>query len=274
MKIVHVIFCMFLFISCASSKQINFTASTPAGTVIRSFLGIPQEDSVDFIRWKLTLGDNRYNLQCNYGIGKNNTNRFINGGKTIALNGTFKKEQNMLMLQHIDRILKIIELNGNLLHLLDENNKLLVGNGGWSYTLNNIDPVPASDINTTAQQISLKDSITFDGRTPCNVPGIVPAGMQCYKLKWRFIFYADNENREEGLYKIKGTAWRNMESKTGSWKITIGKNNQLIYQLYDEKGNAFIYLLKADENILLFTDAAGKLLVGNEDFSYTLNRKL
>lgn len=274
MKIIHAIFCMFLFISCASSKEINFTASTPAGTVIKSFLGISLADSVDFIRWKLTLDDNRYKLQCNYGIGKPNTNGFINAGKHIALNGTFKKEQNMLMLQHNNRILKIIKLNGNLLHLLDENNKLLVGNGGWSYTLNNIDPVPASDINTTPQQISLKDSMTFDGRTPCDVPGIIPAGMQCYKLKWRFIFYADNANKEQGQYKVMGTAWRKMANKTGSWKITRTKNNQVIYQLNDEKGNAFIYLSKADENILLFTNAAGKLLVGNEDFSYTLNRKL
>ena len=274
MKIVHVIFCLFLFISCASSKEISFTASTPAGTLARSFLGIPLEDSVDFIRWKLILDDDKYNLQCNYGIGKPNSNGFINNGKSIAMNGTFKKEQNMLMLRHDDRVLSIIEFNSNLLHLLDENNKLLSGNGGWSYTLNNTDPVLTSDINTNPPQHLLKDSIIFDGRTPCNVPGILPAGMQCYKLKWRFIFYADKENKEQGHYKIKGTAWRNMESKMGSWKINKGKNNQLTYQLYDEKGNALIYLLKADENILLFTDAAGNLLVGNEDFSYTLNRKI
>ena len=274
MKIVNVLLCMLVFISCASSKEKNFTASTPAGTVVRSFLGISPEDAVDFIRWKLTLDNNKYSLQCNYGIGKPNTNGFINSGKNIALNGTLQKEQNRWTLQHDDRVLKMIELNSNLLHLLDENNQLLVGNGGWSYTLNNIDPVLTNDINITAQQGSLKDSVIFDGRTPCEVPGIIPSGMQCYKLKWRFIFYSGNGNEEQGQYKIKGTAWRNIESRTGSWKIIRKKNNQLIYQLNDEKGNALIYLLKADENILLFTDAAGKLLVGNEDFSYTLNKKL
>jgi len=30
--------------------------------------------------------------------------------------------------------------------------------------------------------------------------------------------------------------------------------------------------LKTDENVLVFTDDTGKLLVGDEDFSYTLSR--
>ncbi|MEJ0101316.1 MAG: hypothetical protein WDO19_01635 [Bacteroidota bacterium] len=50
------------------------------------------------------------------------------------------------------------------------------------------------------------------------------------------------------------------------------KNNRVIYQLNDDDGKGFIYLLKPGEQILLFTDEGGKLLVGNEDFSYTLNR--
>ncbi len=34
-----------------------------------------------------------------------------------------------------------------------------------------------------------------------------------------------------------------------------------------------LYLLKGDDNILFFVDPNGRLLVGNEDFSYTLNRR-
>ena len=41
----------------------------------------------------------------------------------------------------------------------------------------------------------------------------------------------------------------------------------------DEKGKPFIHLLKLDEGVLIFTDAAGNLLVGDLDFSYTLNRR-
>jgi hypothetical protein len=43
--------------------------------------------------------------------------------------------------------------------------------------------------------------------------------------------------------------------------------------LNDENGNGFLYLLKLDEHILVFIDAQGKLLVGDEDFSYTLNNR-
>ena len=80
-----------LIVSCASGKVNIYTGSTPADTVIRSFLGIPLSDSVDFIRWKLILRDNRYQLQGNYGIGKANTNGFINGGARIELGGEFRK---------------------------------------------------------------------------------------------------------------------------------------------------------------------------------------
>ena len=54
-------------------------------------------------------------------------------------------------------------------------------------------------------------------------------------------------------------------------RIITGQNGQTIYQLNDDKGSAFLYLLKLDEHILVFPDARGKPLVCNEDFSYTLN---
>ena len=57
----------------------NYTASTPANTYVRHFLGINQHDSVDFIRWKLKITDHKeFALTCTYGIGKPGTNGFIN----------------------------------------------------------------------------------------------------------------------------------------------------------------------------------------------------
>ncbi|HEV7783407.1 MAG TPA: hypothetical protein VGO58_19165 [Chitinophagaceae bacterium] len=44
-------------------------------------------------------------------------------------------------------------------------------------------------------------------------------------------------------------------------------------RLNDEKGNGFIYLLKLDDNIMIFTDVTGKLPVGDESFSYMLKRR-
>jgi hypothetical protein len=262
-----------LVVSCVSRKEIAYTGSTPADNVIRSFLGIPLSDSVDFIRWKLILRDNRYQLQCNYGIGKANTNGFINGGEKIQLSGEYKKEKKYYHFQNGMKTLKAIELNTDLLHLLNADNSLLVGNGGWSYTLNNITPSGTDQVSITAVSTGLKDSIAFEGRTPCNIPGIIIPGSLCYKLKWYIVLYADVHSNKPGSYKVLGTPWRKEGGRTGNWSIIGGKNGRTIYQLNDENGNGFLYLLKLDEHILVFTDAQGKLLVGDEDFSYTLNSR-
>jgi hypothetical protein len=272
MKMITALLSLLFIVSCASGKENAYTGSTPADPVVRSFLGIPLSDSVDFIRWQLILKDNNYTLNCNYGIGKPNTNGFINGGKKIVISGVLHKEKNNYQLHNDSKILKLAELNNDLLHLLDENNHLLVGNGGWSYTLNNLTPSVTDQINITAHQTAFKDSMAYEGRTPCAVPGVIPAGKLCYKLKWYIILYAGAANNEAGTYRMYGTPYRKQGGRRGNWKIITGKNGRIIYQLNDEKDDGFIYLLKLDEHILVFTDTSGKLLVGNEDFSYTLNR--
>lgn len=272
MKTFFTVLLLVLIISCANTKNQVYTGSTPAAPVVRSFLGIPLTDSIDFIRWKITFINSQYILQCNYGIGKPNTNGFINGGKKIKLIGAFKKESSLIQLQYDNRMLSLAELNNNLLHILDSENKLLVGNSGWSYTLNNLAPIITDKVSLTAKQSNLKDSIAFVGRTPCGVPGIIAPGRECYKLKWYIVLYANVEKNEPGTYKVLGTAWRKEVGKRGTWKIITGKDNRIIYQLNDEKENGFIYFLKLDENIISFIDANGNLLVGDLDFSYALNR--
>jgi len=273
MKNIVFIFSAAVIISCTTASEKTYTGSTPAAAVVRTFLGIALTDSVDFIRWKIMLRNNEYELQANYGIGKPNTNGFINRGKKIALTGTFTKEKNRLLLQNGNTILKLVQLNDNLLHLLDDDNSLLNGTGGFSYTLNNMNPVSTDEINITANKTVLKDSIAYHGRTPCKIPGLTNLSEQCYKIKWYIILYSNAAKNEAGTYKIFSTNWRNAGGKTGSWKIITGKNGRITYALNDDDEKSFIYLLKLDANILVFTDAAGNLLVGDEDFSYTLNRK-
>ncbi|MES1218423.1 MAG: hypothetical protein ABUT20_23150 [Bacteroidota bacterium] len=273
MKIISSFALMILFCSCASGKDKIYTGSTPADRVIRSFLGIPISDSVDFIRWKINMQGDTYSLKCNYGVGKPNTNGFINGGKKIDLNGPLKKDKNYYSILNGDRILKIAELNPSLLYLLDEDNSLLIGNGGWSYTLN-IVPVSESDeINIMPKSTLVKDSMAFEGRTPCRGFASIPPGTLCYKLKWHVVFYTDIKTQKPTTYQMNGTAYRSVGAKSGTWEIITGKDNRIIYKLNSEKENAPLYLLKLDENVLIFTDEQGKLLVGDEDFSYTLNRR-
>jgi hypothetical protein len=219
MKMIFSFLLILLLTSCVSGKDKTYTGSTPAGTVIRSFLGIGRTDSVDFIRWKLIVGENQYQLQCNYGIGKPNTKGFINGGKKIELRGKSRKEKNYYFFHNGNKTLKVVALNEDLIHLLDAENNLLVGNGGWSYTLSSINPSITDQVTFISSSTILKDSIAFEGRTPCNVPGIIPPGKLCYKLKWYLVLYANTKLNLPDSFKVLGTAWRNEGGKKGRWKI-------------------------------------------------------
>ena len=147
MKLIATLLLFTLLGSCANSKETNYTASTPASSSVRTFLGISLTDSIDFIRWKLSLTDIKYSLECNYGIGKPNTNGFYDGGKKIVLSGITKRGNNYYMLQNGNQVLKLKELNANLLHILNNDNTLMIGNAGWSYALNNMAPSATNKFN-------------------------------------------------------------------------------------------------------------------------------
>jgi hypothetical protein len=259
-----------LFSYCTATTQI-FRGSTPANAVVKSFLGIPLTDSIDFIRWRLNIDGEKFSLSCNYGIGKQGTNGFINGGKHVEFSGSTTRENSYFLLRHKNKMLWVIEINPSLLHLLDRQQKLLVGNGGWSYTLNGLSASNWSINNLRTIAIRIKDSTVFEGRTPCGVPGVVEPGNVCYKLKWRIVLYTDAADSGKGGYRAFGTEWRQEGGRRGSWtRVNTGK--KIIYRLNDGQDKPWLYLQQLDEHILIFTDAGGKLLVGDEDFSYTLNR--
>ena len=144
-----------------------FIGSTPAAADVRNFLQIPLADSIDFIRWKIVLSENSYQLNCNYGIGKPNTNGFINGGKTITLKGTLNREKDVYKLLNGQRPLMMVSLNDDLFHLLDKNKKLLIGNGGWSYTLNNASPKHLSVLNLTSNKAIAPRRTRSGNRSGC-----------------------------------------------------------------------------------------------------------
>ena len=77
MKLLAFTLCLALY-ACTHAQEKFYTGSTPAHAEIKNFLGIPLADSIDFIRWKFTPHSNKYELDCEYGIGKPNTNGFIN----------------------------------------------------------------------------------------------------------------------------------------------------------------------------------------------------
>ena len=269
---VLLLFLYILFPGKTIDKEINYTASTPAGTEVRNFLGISQADSIDFIRWKLKIIDlKEFNLSCSYGIGKANTNGFIDE-KKLQLKGTVNAKDQVITLSSQGKVLSLLFLNDNIIHILNKDGSMMVGNGGWSYTLNAIKQVSTSEINLQTKNTGFKDSIIFEGRTPCR--GIEElmynrTRPECYKKKWLVRLYKNKPDAGSGTYKIGGT----VPSKTGRWKLKENAGDKIIYSLDLSNGNT-LDLLHTDHNIVYIMDRKGGLMVGDHDFSYSLNRRI
>lgn len=117
----------------------------------------------------------------------------------------------------------------------------------------------------------------FEGRSPCQeiVQMLeVPGRDDCLKIKWQLVLFQDPVTHAPTTYALGGFAWRN-PPRTGKWRIVKGSNedpNAVVYQLDPDDPKGFLSFLKADENILFFLDKNRDLLIGNAQFSFTLNR--
>ncbi|HYC40006.1 MAG TPA: hypothetical protein VEB63_05900 [Chitinophagaceae bacterium] len=253
-----------LLSACVSGRERSFTGSTPADPVVREFLGISAADSVDFIRWNLELEEKRFSLSCNYGRGKPNTNGFYGGGKWVRLAGILGENDREVYLEHGNHRLSFAKLNTNLLHVLNASKEMLTGTGGWSYTLNREGEQQREPLDHYSAA-SFADSVVFQGRTPC-----LPGSRGCYKQKWLLVL---QEN--PASYFLKGTIVGSDErllGVRGTWSAQRNRKGQLIFRLNDVAGKTVHFLMPAT-NIILLADEDGNPLVGNEDFSFTLNRR-
>jgi hypothetical protein len=94
----------------------------------------------------------------------------------------------------------------------------------------------------------------------------------CKKVKWDLTLYQDPGTSAPATYTLDGTFYRDQRRK-GTWRVLRGATpGAVIYQLDPAASQGSLLLLKADDNILYFLDGSRNLLVGNHDFSYTLNR--
>ncbi|MEP7143115.1 MAG: hypothetical protein ABI707_09610 [Ferruginibacter sp.] len=117
----------------------------------------------------------------------------------------------------------------------------------------------------------------FEGRTPCQELAkqlneiTIP---ECIKIKWRLVLYKDSTVVNTGTYQLEGFVFRKDNILKGKWYLTKGTKadpETIVYQL-DHPLRKPIFLQKGDDNVLFFLDREKKLMVGNRDFSYTLNR--
>src|SRR5688500_8546598 len=149
--------------------------------------------STFFIRWKLVMRADQYELNCEYGLYKNGTNGFRNGTK-VMFSGKIIKQGHYYQLQRDDKIVYLFQVNSNLLHLADKNKNLLVGNGGHSYVLNIDIPFKTDQFNMPPTPPVMQDSVMFEGRTPCQELSRIlqlNKGAACNKMKWGLILFRD-----------------------------------------------------------------------------------
>ncbi|HTD99607.1 MAG TPA: hypothetical protein VK668_09975 [Mucilaginibacter sp.] len=138
-----------------SSAPAVFVASTPCSPGSKPLPGIPREAGCELIKWELQIfGDTgkhasgTYILDCTYGMPKQGTRGFINGGSRLHLEGkwvTIKSTATnpAAIIYRLDAgksggSISFLRLNENLLHLLDTHDQLMIGTGAWSYTLTKI----------------------------------------------------------------------------------------------------------------------------------------
>jgi hypothetical protein len=259
-----------------------YIASTPGDGPIRSILSIPAEVKIDFMRWKLVLTTSgKFSLKLEYGESKPNTlgfkegtERYYEGLYTVVKN---KQEVYHLKGKGIRGELMLARVNENLFHILSSDQQLMVGNGGWSYTLNAEKPaVPLSPISSF--EIPKKDTarqMVFDGRTPCMEfakDHDIAVDPSCFKFKWRLILNRDPNTLEPTTYTARRIVY-DISDNTGKWAVRKTDSPAFIIELNPDEPERSISLVMLDNNILYFLDRKGQPYTGNADFSFTLNRK-
>ena len=137
-------------VTSPGGKAVLFVASTPCTAGTRPVPGIPKEGGCELIKWNLQLLKDTYILDCDYGMPKQGTRGFIDGGKHLHREGKWIIEKGSAtdpsaVIYRLDpdspaTSISFLRLNDNLIHLLDSHRQLMIGTGAWSYTLNKIQP--------------------------------------------------------------------------------------------------------------------------------------
>lgn len=282
--------------SCSATRtasEIILIGSTPGDEPIKSMLSIPFETKVDFIKWNLKFEDkNSFLLDITFGELLPNTLSFKGGGENRTFKGMYTvsknegnsnfKEVYNLKKDGLSESISFVKINENIFHLLTPQNKLMIGNGGWSYSLNRNSPVNSNKVlisSIISDEKSLQ--LIYDGRTPCQEIAAehpeMNAGQSCFKLKWRLILNRDSVTHQPTTCTIRNIVNNQPRNISGKWKVingTVTNPDAVIYEIEADNLAGPILLLVGDENVLFFLDKNNEPLIGNEDFSFTLNKKM
>lgn len=153
-------------------------------------------------------------------------------------------------------------------------------------------------VQTADDERAAESSVLFAGTTPCSniirplhniakEPDCQLNDCHCIMVEWRLTLYSDAVSGKPTTYKLAGTnrftvKETNMYSepgtkseRSGNWRITKGTKtnpNAFVYQLNTDNPAIAVRFIRLSDNLLHILDADDRLLIGNEFFSYTLNK--
>jgi hypothetical protein len=113
----------------------------------------------------------------------------------------------------------------------------------------------------------------FRGRTPCQELAKLldtPASEACNKVKCRLFLYQDPVTKLPTTYE-----WAGKIKCTGKWTISKGTKSDpaaTVIRLEIPNSKSQLEFLRIDDDILYILGRNEEPLVGNMEFSYTLNR--
>jgi hypothetical protein len=242
------------------------------------------------MRWTVSIDTSdrkTFALNIDYGLSQPNTLGFTTdsqrklsaSGKLETIKLPNRREVYRLRVDP-DIDVSLARLNANIFQLLMPNGSMMVGNGGWSYTLNRSTPIANADLpvagSDTQTTIALAREV-FQGRTPCNeLKAIVGEhrDASCFKIKWLVTLDRDPMTPQPTRFSIKGIIPDRTKDITGAWTEYVpDKTGLTTIRLQPDGGLPSVSLLRIDGDLLFFLDDKGRPLVGNKDFSFTLNRK-
>ena len=267
----------FLFNSKPISKTVTNTVPTSTNqhgvsTIDGVFEGITpcNKANCEMEIWKVTFNpDSTYALTTFYGMSQPGTLEIKGGGTKINMEGNWtitegtRVNPKAVVLQlHTDNSpnsISFLKVSDNIIHVVDTNKNMMVGNGSWAYTLSRTSGRTIHDTSLPSVIAGSPTLGVFEGRTQC-LDFLVEFAQQpsgdCDKVKWKLTLTTNRYN----LLTSRG-------SSEGVWAA-----EENIYQLKSDKTEQTISLLRVDDNHLFFLDQSMNLLVGNALWSYTLSR--
>jgi hypothetical protein len=273
----------------ASLEVQRFVGTTPGNAELLQFLGASPGTTAELIEWSLSLtSSSQYTLRAAYGQTQPNFPGIQRDRHEVDRNGTWSARKGTRWSPTEDVVdlggLAFVRVGPFVLHALSADRSLMTGMGSWSFSLNRTDVTePAVDPSLpstlgpggsyTISPLSTGPTVygVFEGRTPClGVARLLARAVApgCPKLKWRLTLYQNPENRRPTTFKLEGTLYRS-DRVEGPLAIS----DKGVITLEGPNRTTLVSLLKVSDDALMFLDQSGNLLVGNAQFSYTLERR-